>query len=416
MIYLNRKEAILNDINAAIRLWKPHENSAFDSLRDHYALKAKIDFLLGRYTDSLNDLDAGVRINYDSADDMFNNGNVRPDQPTEMACMWSQADVNKLAGLFPNDYRTSLYRGLYELEFSRFSLDTNYQPILKQFEHATELNASSALPYYFTAYPYVYGGIGGLMSKANAECVDDELPRTQACLKLDELHRIGVRYLTKAIGADPTFESAYALRAGAHLKLHENRQAVRDYTRALELDPKANLYQDRASAESELKEYQAAILDYTKHIALGCDASCGTYEYRADVYLKLRDYPHAISDLGHAIRNYLSDTIFGFNIDQFRRIYPEYDDIADDVLCEKLRILFNPQLSYAVYSKQFLIDAKQLDVASLPELFVKRGDAYADMGDPARANREYDRVSGGFPKYAEYVFTTRNGKRIRVRS
>ena len=412
----SNKEAILRDINTSIKLWKPIENSAFDSLRDHYAQKAKVEFLLGRYADALNDLDAGMRINYDRAEQMFNNGNVKPDEPTAIPCMWSQADVNKLAELFPKDYRTSLYVGLYRLEFSRYSLDTDYQPILKSFEHAAELNPSSAVPPYFNAYPYIYGGMGGLMSNANARCLDDVVPRTKPCLELDEIHRTGVRYLTKAIAADPTFEPAYALRAAAHLKLRENRQAVRDYTKALDLDPKANLYQDRASAKSELKEYQAAILDYTKGIAQGCeDSMCGAYEYRADAYLKLHDYSHAISDLSHAIRNFLAGTIYGFNIDQFRRMYPEYDDVADGVLCEKLRVLFNPQMSYADYSKQFLVNAKEFDDFVLPELFLKRGDAYADMGDIAGANREYDRVSAGFPKWAEHEFTTRNGKRIRIR-
>jgi tetratricopeptide (TPR) repeat protein len=412
----SNKEAIVRDIDTSIKLWKPNENSAFDSLKYHYAGKAKVEFLLGRYADALNDLEAGMRIDYGWTEQMFNNGNVKPDEPTAIPCMWSQADVNKLAELFPKDYRTSLYVGLYKLAFSPYSLDTDYQPILKAFEHAAELNPSSAVASYFNAYPYVYGGIGGLISQANAKCLDYVVPRTKPCLELDEIHRTGVRYLTKAIAADPTFEPAYALRAGAHLKLREYRQAIRDDTKALELDPKADLYQDRASAESESKEYQAAILDYTKSIAQGCEETlCGAYEYRADVYLKLHDYPHAISDLGHAIRNYLAGTIFGFNIDQFRRIYPEYDDIADDVLCEKLRVLFNPQISYADYSKQFLVNAKEEDVTVLPALFLKRGDAYADMGDIVSANREYDRVVAGFPKWAENEFTTRNGKRIRVR-
>jgi tetratricopeptide (TPR) repeat protein len=412
----SNKEAILRDIDTSIKLWKPNENSAFDSLRDHYAGKAKVEFLLGRYADALNDLETGMRIDYGSADQMFNNGNVKPNEPTAIPCLWSQADVNRLAELFPKDYRASLYVGLFGLVFSPYSLDIDYQPTLKAFEHAAELNPSSAVPSYFNAYPYIYGGIGGLMSQANAKCLDYIVPRTTPCLELDELHRTGVRYLTKAIAADPAFEPAYALRAGAHLKLRENRQAIRDYTKALDLDPKDKLYQDRASAESELKEYQAAILDYTKRIAQGCeDTLCGAYEYRADVYLKLHDYSHAISDLGHAIRNYLTGTIFGFNIDQFRRIYPEYDDIADDVLCEKLRVLFNPQISYADYSKQFLVNAKEFDVTVLPELFLKRGDAYADMGDIVDANREYDRVVGGFSNYAEHAFTTRNGKRVRVR-
>ncbi len=409
------KEAMLNDVNMSIKLWNPNENSAFDSLNNHYALKAKIDFLLGRYADSLNDLDAGMRIDYDSADDMFNNGNAKPDEPTSMPCMWSQADVSKLAELFPRDYRTSLYVGLYGLEFSRYSLEADYEPILKAFEIGAELNPSSPLPSYFSARPYVSGGIGGFMSKANAACLDDVVPRTKPCLELDQIHRTGVRFLTKSIAADRTFEPAYALRAEAHLNLNENRQAVRDYTEALELFPTANLYGDRGLAESELKEYQAAILDYTKRIARGCEDTCPAYENRANVYLKLRDYPHAIRDFGYAIRNYLAGTIFGLNIDQFRRIYPEYDGVADDVLCEKLRVLFNPQMSYADYSKQFLVNAKEDDDFVLPELFLKRGDAYADMGDIASANREYDRVSAGFPKWAEHEFTTRNGKRIRVR-
>jgi tetratricopeptide (TPR) repeat protein len=410
------KEAILRDIDTSIKLWKPGQNSAFDSLSEHYAQKAKVEFLLGRYADVLNDLDAGMRIGYDRAEQMFNNGNAKPDEPAATPCMWSQADVNKLAELFPKDYRTSFYVGLYGLEFSRFSLDTDYQPILKSFEHAAELNPSSAIPPYYSAYPHVYGGIGGMMSNANAKCLDDVVPRTKPCLDLDEIHRTGVRYLTQAIAADPAFEPAYALRAAAHLKLRENRQAVRDYTKALDLDPKDNLYGDRASAESELKEYQAAILDYTKRIARGCEESlCGAYENRADVYLKLHDYSHAISDLSHAIKNFLAGTIYGFNIDQFRRIYPEYDDVADDVLCERLRILFFPEMSYADYSKEFLINAKEVDDFVLPELFLKRGDAYADMGDFARANREYDRVSAGYPKWAVHEFTIRNGKRIRVR-
>jgi tetratricopeptide (TPR) repeat protein len=410
------KEAMLTDIVTSIKLWKPNADSAFSSLGDHYALKAKIEFLLGRYADALNDLDAGVRIDYGNAEDIFNNGNVKPSEPITMPCMWSQADVNKLAELFPRDYRTSLYVGLYLLEFARFSMDTDYQPILKAFEHAAELNPSSGIPLYFSATPYVIGGMGGLLSKANATCINDVVPRTKECLALDEIHRTGVRFFTQAIAADSTFEPAYALRAEAHTQLHEYRQAVRDYTKALELDPKANLYGDRGLAEVELKEYQTAIVDYTKRIAQGCeDSLCPTYENRANVYLKLRDYPHAISDLSHAIRNFLAGTIYGFNIDQFRRIYPEYDDIADDVLCEKLRVLFNLQMSYADYSKQFLVNAKEQDFFTLPELFLERGDAYADMGDIASANLEYDRVSAGYPKWAEHAFTTRNGKRVRVR-
>jgi tetratricopeptide (TPR) repeat protein len=330
--------------------------------------------------------------------------------------MWKQADLETMARLFPNDYRPPLYLGLYLLHFARYSLDSDYQPVMKAFERAAELNPSSALPFYFIAQPYVVGGIGGLLSMANAKCLDDVVPRTEDCLALDDIQRKGMRFLTQAIAADPSFAPVYELRATALLHLKQSRQAIRDYNKVLELNPNANVYNDRALAKMGLHEYQAAILDFTKAIAQGCNTSaCQRYENRANAFLSIHDYSHAISDLSQAIRNELADKISAFNIDQFRRIYPEYDNIADDVLCEKLRVLFVPEMTYAVFSKKFLIDAQEFTFFILPDLFLKRGDAYADMGEMTRANREYDRVSAGFPKRAETAFMMRNGTRVRVR-
>jgi len=97
------KDAVVTDVVTSIRLWKPGDGSAFQSPADHYALKVKIDFLLGRYGDALNDLDQGMRIDYDKADDMFNNANVKPDEAISMPCMWSQVDLDKLAATFPKE-------------------------------------------------------------------------------------------------------------------------------------------------------------------------------------------------------------------------------------------------------------------------------------------------------------------------
>jgi tetratricopeptide (TPR) repeat protein len=416
MVHGNKDET-LNDVGMSLKLRAPGKTYIYDSPRDAYTLKAKVEFDLGRYEDAMSDLDAAIRVDFTNAAQVFNDGNVKPNQPTATPCAWTSADINTLAGRFPKDFRPPLYRGLYLLVFTGFSLDADYKPVMDAFARAAALNPTSALPPYFSADPYIVGGIGGLISKKSSVCIDDIVPRSTECLTLDDTHRTGLRFLTQAIAADPTFEPAYARRGLAHYLLRENRQAVRDYTKAIELNPEAGVYGDRALAEVDLKEYQPAIHDYTKAIEQGCkDTLCPTYENRANLYLKLHDYPHAISDISHVIRNFLDGTIFGFNIDQFRRIYPEYDDVADDVLCEKLRLLFNPQMNSAVYSKQFLVEAKEVDDFVLPDLFLKRGDAYADSGDIARANREYDRVSAGYPKWAKNAFTTTpDGKRVRVR-
>jgi hypothetical protein len=114
------------------------------------------------------------------------------------------------------------------------------------------------------------------------------------------------------------------------------------------------------------------------------------------------------------------------SIFDFRRPLADRDGLDDLTarVSEDRRVLraahapLRPQVVHQLffhYSKQFLVNAKEEDVTVLPALFLKRGDAYADMGDIVSANREYDRVVAGFPKWAENEFTTRNGKRIRVR-
>lgn len=196
------------------------------------------------------------------------------------------------------------------------------------------------------------------MSVANSKCVDFFVPRTPACLALDDTRRTGVRSLTRAIAVDTAFSPAYAIRASALYDLKEFRQAIRDYDRVLELTPTGatarTVYNDRGLAKTALGQYQAAILDFNQSVALGCDDSCHSYDNRAEAYLKLHDYTRAIADVSASIRRFLSNAVFLMNLDQFRRIYPEYDSVSDDALCETLRTLFFPAMSYANCANQFL--------------------------------------------------------------
>jgi hypothetical protein len=74
-------------------LFTPDKTPVYDSLSDHYALKAKAEFLLGRYQDAMTDLDASIQEDYISAEHVFNDGNVKPNQPTETPCAWTQSDL-----------------------------------------------------------------------------------------------------------------------------------------------------------------------------------------------------------------------------------------------------------------------------------------------------------------------------------
>jgi tetratricopeptide (TPR) repeat protein len=407
---------ILDDISRSISLHGQSASSAYPTLRDHYALKAKIEFESGHFEDSMRDLDAAIRENYEDAKDVFNDGNTKP-TTTAQPCVWTQADLDTLERRSPQDSRPPLYRGLYLTFFYSFDLDSDYSPVFDAFHRAATLNPSSALPEFYIGELYGIGRLGGMMSTKNAECLDWVVPRTPQCLALDEIQRTAVRSLTRAIALDPKFGPAYALRATAFYKLKEYRQAIRDYDKVLALSPSHDTarssYNDRGLAKLSLGDYQSAVLDFTQSIAMGCKESCGSYDNRADVYIKLHNYPKAIEDISASIKKYLSSAVFLMNIDQFRRIYPEYDAVPDDALCEKLRALFFPAMQYADFAKQFLIEAKRFQSTVLPDLYLKRGDAYATSKQTAKANIEYDRVSHGFPEAAAYSFVETNGKRIR---
>jgi tetratricopeptide (TPR) repeat protein len=398
---------ILDDIAHSISLHVRSISTAYPTLREHYALKAKIEFESSHFEDSMRDLDAAIREDYESAKDVFNDGNVKP-TTTAQPCVWTQPDLDTLERRFPQDYRPPLYHGLYLTSFYSFDLKSDYSPVLDAFHRAATLNPATPLPEFFIGELYSVGPLGGLMSVKNAECLDDVVPRTPQCLALDEFHRTGVRSLTRTIALDPRFGPAYTLRAETFFKLKEYRQAIRDYDKVLELTPTGEAargaYNDRGLAKVSLGDYQSAVLDFTQSIAMGCKQSCSSYENRAEAYTKLRNYPKAIEDLSATVKQKLSYAVFLMNIDQFRRIYPEYDSVPDDALCEKLRALFFPAMKYADFAKEFLIEAKDFKSPILPDLYLKRGDAYSALKQMQKANREYDRISRGFPEMARFSF------------
>ena len=182
----------------------------------------------------MRDLDAAIREDYESAKDVFNDGNTKPTTTTQ-PCVWTLADLETLERRFPQDYRPPVYRGLYLTFFYSFDLESDYSPCSDAFHRAASLNPASPLPEFFLGELYSVGRLGGLMSVKNAECLDDVVPRTPQCIALDEFHRTAVRSLTRAIALDSKFGPAYALRAEVFSKLKEYRQAIRDYDGVLEL-------------------------------------------------------------------------------------------------------------------------------------------------------------------------------------
>ena len=103
---------------------------------------------------------------------------------------------------------------------------------------------------------------------------------------------------TKEIEINPKNDSAYYQRAIAQAKLEHNSAALEDYTKALELNPKnADYYADRAAFISKTNgDLDKALEDINKAIDLDKQDS-EKFLTRAIINCKKEEYLPAIDDL-----------------------------------------------------------------------------------------------------------------------
>jgi Flp pilus assembly protein TadD len=114
-------------------------------------------------------------------------------------------------------------------------------------------------------------------------------------------HRAAVKEYTKAIQLNPKDALAYHNRAVAHCRQGSYQQAVHDFTNAIKFDPNnATVYYNRAIAYGALGKSKQAIEDGTKAIELKAK-DANAYMNRGIDYMALGDGDRAVKDLNTAI-------------------------------------------------------------------------------------------------------------------
>ena len=73
--------------------------------------------------------------------------------------------------------------------------------------------------------------------------------------------------LSRAIQLDPKDASAYVARGSIDYIEEKDAEAITDYTKALEIDPKRSQHGNRSLARSEKGDYQGAIADANQAVA-----------------------------------------------------------------------------------------------------------------------------------------------------
>jgi regulator of sirC expression with transglutaminase-like and TPR domain len=96
--------------------------------------------------------------------------------------------------------------------------------------------------------------------------------------------------------------TAYISRGAAYAALGNNRQAIEDYDKALEIEPKLEkIYNNRGMAYSNLGNYRQAIVDYDKAIGI-MPEDADPYYNRGFAYWQLDNKQQAIEDLNTAAK------------------------------------------------------------------------------------------------------------------
>src|SRR5215469_12211049 len=130
-----------------------------------------------------------------------------------------------------------------------------------------------------------------------------------------------------------------------------------------------------------LSAYEA-ISDFTDAIKIdGLESlKLSAYEGRADAYMQTREWDLAIKDLTHAISLQIGSSVA--NVSQFRAIYPEYEAASDEAIAQKLNQTFYPDIKYEDFAARFLTGSSTvIPDTVIPELYIKRSEAYLRKGD-----------------------------------
>jgi tetratricopeptide (TPR) repeat protein len=384
---LNSKDFV--SLRADIEQAKAHPDASVYNESDYESLLAKLSFERSDLRGSIEHLEKAMMKDVDNADQIFNIEGIEPERKSKF-CVWNLSNLDALVAMFSSDYRVWLFRGLYYEFFTTFKEDY-YQKASENFYKAALLNPKSPLPDYF---------IGHLYSKASfwtKKAWASDAGR-------DEPIKNSIQAYSRAIQLDSKFWQASEHRASGYLALKRYSEAIKDFDLVLKLKQDyASAYSDRGIAKLQSGHYFAAISDFDEAIRLKKDGDSflsNLFEYRGDANSKLHQYKDAINDYSHAIEQQVANITFLISLKQFRGIYPEYENVPDEMLLRKLNVLFWPQFEYKVFTEQIEKNGGW-SISLINELYEKRGDAYLRAGDFRRCVLDFKRIFKGIPNFAD---------------
>jgi tetratricopeptide (TPR) repeat protein len=226
--------------------------------------------------------------------------------------------------------------------------------------------------------------------------------------------RLAISEFSQAIRIDPSYTSAYFLRAYTYEQLQEERQALTDYDRAIQLNPNyAIAYNNRGNLKyTKLNDDRGALADYNRAIQLNPNNAVAYYNRGALKQTKLNDPQGALADYDLAIQFNPNDAVAYYNRGSVKET--KLNDTPGALTDYDRAIQLNPNFAIAYYNRGLLKKNKLNDgQGALADYdraiqlnpndavaYYNRGNLKTEMSDRQGALADYDRAVQLKPNYA----------------
>lgn len=347
------------------------------------AIHAKIALITGDNATTQRDLHSIVST-YSSNIQYLTDGRVKLEDKPNSGCSWTHEDVKQWLERSGNTTDAQVFQGMYFAAFA--PLDDEAKNLTSRYmADLVKENPTSAQVYFYAA-------MGAQKIVAFKALIFSDTERAEYNRHIIELY-------TKALQLNPNIEAAYAERAEAYLQQKDFSAAINDYDHAISLSPDDGaLWNDRGLAKQETYNKDGAVADFSKAIELKTkknDTHALSYslDNRGDLYFKLGSYKKALADYNTLIGLRLHDVIMFINLDFFRELYPEYRNVDDARLKEKLRRMYYPNFSSETFD-QVISKPEGMHpslTGFLPEAYLKRADVLLALKKFSAARTDYMR-------------------------
>ncbi|MBI2830622.1 MAG: tetratricopeptide repeat protein [Chloroflexi bacterium] len=269
------------------------------------------------------------------------------------------------------------YRLIYVQDNLILNFTYTYRPALD--------NIASLIKYSFGTLRLDYPPSVGSIHGSALTTVSEYLKRGTGLLDKGDFAN-AISDFTKAIELDPRSAEAYFHRGNAYSDSGDDEQAIADYTKSIDLNPKeGNPYYNRANVYYRRLEIDKAIADYTKAIELDAPYSPESYFNRAKSYAFKRQFDKAIADLTDAIKlrpDYLKAyderaIVYAAGLREFDKAIQDHSK-AIDLDPKRAQGYFNrgithmmmaqPSLASADFNKVIEISTDPLEIANAKDM------------------------------------------------